>query len=62
MGPLYHNPHTEHYWAWCLDINGGWPDSRNLLAGSLMDLGGDSDTILEILVGPNTTPQNWFVR
>jgi len=39
-----------------VDINGGWPDSRNLIASGPTDLGGGSDTILEIVVGPNTTP------
>jgi len=19
-------PHDQHYWAWFVDINGGWPD------------------------------------
>jgi len=28
------------------DINGGWPKSRNLIAGGPMDIGGGSDTIL----------------
>jgi len=37
-------------------INGGWPDNRNLIAGGSTDLGGGSDTILEI--GPYTAPQN----
>jgi len=36
----------------------GGLDSRNLIAGVLMDLGGGSDTVLEIMVEPNTTPQN----
>jgi len=43
-----------------MGINGGWPDNGNLIAGVLTDLGGGSDTILEI--GPYTTPQNWLVR
>ncbi|KEH33824.1 hypothetical protein MTR_3g453180 [Medicago truncatula] len=29
--------HDQHYWAWFLDINGGWPDSGNLIAGGPMD-------------------------
>jgi len=32
------------------------------MAGGPTDLGGGSDTILEIVVGPNTTPQNWLMR
>jgi hypothetical protein len=32
-------PHAQHYWAWCVDINGGWPDSGNLIAGASTDLG-----------------------
>jgi len=45
-----------------VDINGGWFDSGNLIAGGSMDLGGGSDTILEIVAEPNTTLQNWLVR
>jgi len=30
-------PHDQHYWAWFVD--GGWPDSGNLIAGGPMDLG-----------------------
>jgi len=37
---------------------GGWPDRGNLIAGGATDMGGGSDTILEIVVGPNTTPRN----
>ncbi|AES74935.1 hypothetical protein MTR_6g015030 [Medicago truncatula] len=57
-GTLNTPPHDQHYWAWFVDINGGWPDNGNLIAGGPADLGGGSDTILEIVVGPNTTPQN----
>ena len=32
-------PHDQHYWDWFVDINGGWPDSGNLIVGGLMDLG-----------------------
>jgi len=32
-----HTLHDQHYWAWFVDINGGWPDSRNLIAGGPMD-------------------------
>jgi len=32
------------------------------MVGGPMDLGGGSDTILEIVVRSNTTPQNWLVR
>jgi len=31
-------PHDQHYWAWFVDINGGWPNSGNLIAGGPMDL------------------------
>ncbi|MCI00995.1 hypothetical protein A2U01_0022019, partial [Trifolium medium] len=24
-------PYAQHYWAWCVDINGGWPDNGNLI-------------------------------
>ena len=41
---------------WSMNINGGWPDSGNLIAGGPTDFGGGSDTILEIAVGSNTTP------
>jgi len=52
-------PNTIELGAW---INGGRPDSGNLIAGGPMDLGKDSDTILNFVVGPNTTPQNRVVR
>jgi hypothetical protein len=42
--------------------NGGWPDSENLIAGSLMDLGGGSDTLLEFWIESNSTLQNQLVR
>jgi len=29
----------HHYWAWFVDINGGWSDSGNMIAGGPMDLG-----------------------
>jgi hypothetical protein len=35
---------------------------RNLIAGGPMDRGGDSDTILELRVEPNSTLQNQLVR
>jgi len=41
-----------------LDINSGWPDNGDLIANGSMDLGGDSNTILEIVVRSNTTRQN----
>jgi len=47
---------------WSVNINGGWPDNGNLKAGGLTDLGEGSDTVLKIVVGPNTTSQNRFVR
>jgi hypothetical protein len=33
------HPHTQHYYAWCVDIyiNGGWPDSENLITGGPTD-------------------------
>jgi len=40
---------------------GGWPDCGNLIASGAADIGGGSDTILEIVVGPNTTPRNWLM-
>jgi len=40
----------------------GGLDSGNLITGGLMDLGGGSDTVLEIMVVPNTTPHNRLVR
>jgi hypothetical protein len=33
VGLLTHTPHDQHYWAWFMDINGGWPDSGNLMVG-----------------------------
>ena len=30
--------HDQHYWAWIVDINGGWPDRENLIACGSMDL------------------------
>jgi len=32
------DPHDQHYWVWFVDINGGWPDNENLIAGDPMDL------------------------
>jgi hypothetical protein len=37
-GTLNTPPHDQHYWAWFIDINGGWSDSGNLIAGGPMDL------------------------
>ncbi|MCI69404.1 hypothetical protein A2U01_0090666, partial [Trifolium medium] len=31
--------HAQHYWAWCMDINGGWPDSGDLITGGPTDRG-----------------------
>jgi len=45
-----------------MDLIGGLPDSRNLIACDPIELGGGSDTILKIMVEPNTTLQNRFVR
>jgi len=45
-----------------LYINGGWSDNGNLIAVGLRDLGGGSDTILEIMVEPNITPTTCEVR
>jgi len=36
-GTLNTPPHDQHYSAWFMDINGGWPDSGNLIAGGPMD-------------------------
>jgi len=35
---LTHPSHDQHYWAWSVDINGGWSDNGNLIAGGPMDL------------------------
>jgi len=45
-----------------VDINGRCPDSRNLIAGVPMDLNEVSEIILEMVVEPNSTPQNRLVR
>jgi hypothetical protein len=45
-----------------VDINGGWSDNGNLIAGGPIDLGGSSDIILEIVVESNTSPQNQLMR
>jgi len=45
-----------------VDISDRLSDNGNLIVGGLIDLEGDSDTMLEIVVGPNTTPQNRFAR
>jgi len=45
-----------------VDINGGWPDNGNMIADDPTDHEGDSDTILKIVVGSNTTLKNWLVR
>jgi len=38
-GTLNTPPHDQHYWAWFVDINGGWwSDSGNLIADGPMDL------------------------
>jgi len=36
-------PQDQHYWAWFLDINGEFPDNRNLIAGDPKNIGGCSD-------------------
>jgi len=41
-----------------VDINCGWFDSENLVAGGPTNHGGSSDTILKIVVELNITPQN----
>jgi len=56
------HPHAQNHWARCVDINGGWLGSGNMIASGPTDLGGGSDTILEIVVGPNVIPQNRLVR
>jgi len=45
-----------------VDINGGLHDSRNLKADGSMDIEDAFDTILEIVVGSNITPQNQLVK
>jgi hypothetical protein len=45
-----------------MNINGGWPDNRNLKAGGPTDLGRGSDTILEFWVGPNSSLQSGFCK
>ena len=40
-------PHDQHYWAWFVDINGGWPDSGNQIADGPTNLRGGSDTMLK---------------
>jgi hypothetical protein len=61
-GTLNTPPYAQHYWAWCMDINGGWPNSRNLIAADPTNRGGDSDTILEFWVGPNSSLQSRFCK
>jgi len=39
-----------------------WFDRENLIVGGSTDLGGDSNTIIKIVIGPNAIPQNWFVK
>jgi hypothetical protein len=43
MGLFNTPPHDQHCWVWFVDINGGWPDNGNLIAGGQIDLGGGSD-------------------
>jgi len=45
-----------------MNKNGGWLDKGNLMAGAPIDHGGGFNTILEIVVRPNTTLQNRLVR
>jgi hypothetical protein len=28
-------PHAQHYWAWCVDINGGW--SETIASDAMLD-------------------------
>jgi len=37
-GTLNTPPHDQYYCAWFVDINGGWSNSGNLIAGGPMDL------------------------
>jgi len=51
---LFNTPSCPRMHIWSVNIIGGWPDIRNPIAGGPMTLLGDSDTILEFMVGPNT--------
>jgi hypothetical protein len=48
---LTRTPHIQHYWAWYVDINGGWPDRGNLVVSGRKELRGSYDTILEFGFG-----------
>lgn len=60
VGLLTHSSHSGLN-IWSLDINGGWSDNRNIILGGPTDHERSSDTIIEIMVVHNTTPQNRFV-
>jgi len=45
-----------------MDTNMWCPDKGNLIAGGPQILEETSDTILEFMVGHNTTPKKRFVR
>jgi len=54
---LLNKPFQDKYnCAWFMDINGGWSDYKNLIAGGLVDLNRRSDIILELVVMHNITP------
>jgi len=36
--------HDQHYWAWFVDINDGWSDNGNLIAGGPMNIGEQGQT------------------
>jgi hypothetical protein len=50
--------HDQHYWVWFVDINCRWPVSGNLIVGGPTNLKRGSETILKMVVRPNTKPQN----
>jgi hypothetical protein len=54
--------HAQHYWVWCVYVNSGWPNNRNLIANDSMNLRGGSDTILYLRVEFNQILQNWLVN
>jgi len=49
-------------WVWFVYTNDWWLDSGNLITCSVIYFNGGSNTILELVVESNTTPQNQLVR
>ena len=45
-------------WVWFVYTNDWWLDSGNLITCSVIYFNGGSNTILELVVESNTTPQN----